>query len=269
MNKLESELQRLYFLPGQTWVNVKSDTRNPLIKLITANGLLRCFVISVKKGCDWTQVNALYQGVQEDLDLPAPAISVCAEEGYQVWFSLAEPIALQAAQEFMKNLSHKYLAEIKVTKLKFRPGTVEQLTGIPVVPVKQINTERWSAYIDPSMGSMFIEETWLEMPPGLDKQASMLAGLKSMKAQDFERASSLLKSHPEKAAGSSVPQQPVTNHSGSLEQCRNEAGLNMAGNFSEPKSFLLAVMNEPSASAEQRIQAAIALLPFFEKDTRK
>ena len=53
MNKLESELQRLYFLPGQAWPNLQSETDNPIIHLITATGLVRCLVISVEQGCDW------------------------------------------------------------------------------------------------------------------------------------------------------------------------------------------------------------------------
>lgn len=50
---------------------------------------------------------------------------------------------------------------------------------------------------------------------------------------------------------------------------RPRSRLSVGGNFSDPKSFLLAVMNDPSASASQRIKAAKALLPYFEKVTPK
>jgi len=104
MNKLESELQRLYFFPSQAWLGAKSESDNPHINLITATGLVRCLVISVKDGGAWQQVAALYQGIQDELELPAPAISVSVEDGYQIWFSLAEPVALQLAQDFMEGI---------------------------------------------------------------------------------------------------------------------------------------------------------------------
>ena len=259
MNKLESELQRLYFLPGQDWQRLKSETVNPVINLITATGLVRCFVISVEKGCAWAQIGALYQGVQADLDLPAPAIAVSVEDGYQIWFSLAEPIALQSAQDFMNGLCRKYLSETKTTKLKLRPGIEKQLGFLPLVPAQQAEAERWSAFIDPSMGSMFVEETWLEMAPSRDKQAGMLAGLTSITAEEYQLACGMLQSPTEEIADL-----PVENKVASQLPRRSEPSvLNVANDFTNPRSFLLAVMNDPSASAEQRIQAAVALLPFF------
>ncbi len=41
------------------------------------------------------------------------------------------------------------------------------------------------------------------------------------------------------------------------------SGLNLAGAFTDPKTFLLAVMNDPAACVEHRIDAAKALLPYF------
>lgn len=262
MNKLESELQRLYFLPGQVWPNSKSDTDKPLINLITATGLVRCLVISVEQGCDWGQLATLYQGIQEDLDLPAPAISISFEDGYQIWFSLAEPVGLQSARDFMAGLCQKYLTETKVTKLKLRPGIEDKLGFLSLPPAKHAESERWSAFIDPTMGSMFVEETWLEMPPNPNQQASMLSGLKSISAEAFERGLHILQSPPA-AASSSTAQ---TDQSVQLQSCATPTTFNIGGDFSNPYSFLLTVMNDPSASAEQRMQAAIALLPFFDKD---
>ena len=40
-------------------------------------------------------------------------------------------------------------------------------------------------------------------------------------------------------------------------------GLDVGGGYVDPKSFLLAVMNDPGAAAEHRIEAAKALLPYF------
>ena len=261
MNKLESELQRLYFLPGQKWLGAKSESDNPRIDLITATGLARCLLISVKDGYAWQQVAALYQGIQDELQLPAPAFSVCVEDGYQIWFSLAEPVALQLASDFMERLCLKYLTETKASKLILRPGMADEQKFVPQVPAKQESSDRWSAYIDPTMGSMFVAETWLEMPPNLDKQAGMLAGLKSIMPEDFHRALSTLQTMHE--TKSNPPAQNI--ESGQLQQ-PNKTSLSIGSGFSNPKSFLLAVMNDPTASAEQRIQVAIALLPYFGND---
>ena len=49
------------------------------------------------------------------------------------------------------------------------------------------------------------------------------------------------------------------------EAVRPEApGLTVGGGFVDPKSFLLAVMNDPGARADYRLDAAKALLPYFE-----
>ena len=266
MNKLESELTRLYLLPGQEWPSLESDTGNSAIKLLSAEGLVRCLVVSLENGGNWEQVAALYQGVQEDLDLPALAISVSGEEGYQIWFSLTDPVPLQLARDFMAGLCRKYLAEIKTAKLKLRPGMEQELSLVPWVPARLENADRWSAYIDPTMGGMFVEETWLEMPPSLDKQAGILARLDSIKAQDFQRALGALQ--PLAEISVAAPEHGPLAANGDPFPSRpsgNGAALNIGSGFADPKSFLLAVMNDPNASTDQRIAAAVALLPYFEK----
>lgn len=267
MNKLETELQRLYFLPGQEWPGSISNAGNAAVELVTAGGLVRSLVISVERGGDWEAVAALYEGVQADLDLPPPAISVSGDEGYQIWFSLYEPIPLQLAQDFMQGLCRKYLAETKAAKLKLRPGSADELRSVLLVPAELENGDRWSAYIDPTMGSMFVEETWLEMPPSLDKQAGMLASLESIKAQDFQQALSVLEAPAETSF--EAPAQPPRIQSNDFSQPRlsgKEAALSVGTSFTNPKDFLLAVMNDPNATTDQRIAAASALLPFFEND---
>ena len=263
MSKLESELQRLYCLPGRAWSGTKSESENPQIDLITATGLVRCFVISIKNGAAWPQIATLYQGIQDEFELPAPAISISVEEGYQIWFSLAEPVTLQAAQNFMEGLCRKYLAETKTAKLKCRPGITDDLKSVPKVPAREKASDRWSAYIDPTMGSMFIEESWLEMTPSLDKQAGMLTGLKSIRPEDFDRVSSALQSQLE------TETIPPAKKAETLQLSPAKTILGTSGNFSNPQCFLLAVMNDPTANAEHRIQAAIALLPFFANDAEK
>ncbi|MBS1142202.1 MAG: hypothetical protein H6R13_3655 [Proteobacteria bacterium] len=270
MNKLETELQRLYFLPGQEWPGLKSNAGNAAVDLVTAGGLVRSLVISVERGGDWEAVAALYEGVQADLDLPPPAISVSGDEGYQIWFSLSEPIPVQLAQDFMQGLSRRYLAEIKLAKLKLRPGSPDELHTVPLVPAELENGDRWSAFIDPTMGSMFVEETWLEMPPSLDKQAGMLASLESIKAQDFQQALSILESPTETSVEASAQLPRAQSNDSALPRLSDkESALSVGTRFTNPKDFLLAVMNDPNATTDQRIAAASALLPFVASDPEK
>jgi hypothetical protein len=275
MNRFIAELTRLYLLPGQEWQTWQPNhdgepayvaegilTTDALAErlatgskvgftLVSPNGMVRTMVISFARGSYWEQVAALYQGVQEDFDLPAPAISVSVEDGYQIWFSLLEPVPLLQAQAFLSTLRLKYLADIPVSRLKFRPGAEgsenpHSLSVLPLMPTAKEPTERWSAFIDPSMGSMFIDEPWLEMAPDLDQQAAMLAGVEPVKAEDFQRVLTIMQATPVSSGG---------------DQLASSPGL--GSHFTDPKSFLMAVMNDPQASLRDRIEAAKALLPSF------
>lgn len=294
-NKLIVELQRLYFLPEQQCLIQKPDANgeaafvaqgtltpdnlvkclggegNAALNLISREGMVRTLVVSVARGKDWTQVASLYQGVQEDLDMPAPAISVSVDEGYQVWFSLAVPVSLTQAKSFLDKLRRKYLPHIPLARLKFRPGSAddvnaERVNVLPLVPALDETTGRWSAFIDPTMGSMFIEETWLEMAPARDKQAGILAGVESIKAENFQRALTILLAEagtdesPERSVGSDGEL-----GSQGLNGVHAQSALSVGCQFTDPKRFLLAVMNDQSASARHRIEAAKALLPYFDK----
>ena len=286
MNRFIAELTRLYFLPGQEWQTWQpSESGEPAyvmeglltpevlaerlatesnvgLTLVSPNGMVRTMVISFANGSYWEQLAALYQGVQEDFDVPAPAISVSVEDGYQIWFSLAEPVPLQQAQDFLKALRLKYLTDIPVSRLKFRPGieggtNAHSLNVLPLMQALKEPAERWSAFIDPSMGSMFIDETWLEMAPNLDQQAAMLAGVETVKAEDFQRVMSIMQAAPT-FAGTTV--ESAARSGGD----RQTSSLGVGSHFTDPKSFLMVVMNDPQTSAHDRIEAAKALLPYFE-----
>ncbi|MBS1188822.1 MAG: hypothetical protein H6R10_614 [Rhodocyclaceae bacterium] len=293
MNKLIAQFQRLYFLHGQQWHSPKGDSGSSdfspegvltpeiitqslagevtvALNLVSQDGMARTMAVEFEKSTDWDLVAKLYQGVQEDLDLPAPAVSVSGKGGYRVWFSLVEPVPVSHAQAFLKALRLKYLADIPPARLNFRPDIGEPASPeqslIPLAPALHMATGKWSAFIDPSMGSMFVDEPWLEMAPNLDKQADLLAGFESIKAGDFQRVLNLALAHTEPAGGPSDRhaglQSEVAHHHGP-HTSRAQSRLDVGSNFSDPKSFLLAVMNDPSASAGQRIKAAKALLPYF------
>ena len=221
MDKLDSELQRLHFLPV--------DQRQALgIRFLRAT--------------DWPAIATLCQAMQEELDLPTPVVSIDGQ-GYQLWLSLAEAVDAGQATSFLDSLCARHLADIPESRLQF---------GLPDnrPPAPLADGERWAAFIDPGMGSMFVSEPWLEMAPNRNQQADLLTAFKSIRAADLAHALSLLQP-------ANLAQQPAVPP--------EAATLPTSGTFTSPKQFLLAVMNDPRASAEQRLQAAKALLPYFEK----
>lgn len=225
------------------------------------DGMVKALAVVFEKAADWEEAERLYRGVQEELDLPAPAISIAARGGYQVWFSLAEAVPAKQARDFLDGIRLRFLADLPPARLQFRPETSGERGFIELAPALHEGSGKWSAFIDPAMGSMFADEPGLEMAPSPDRQADLLAGCESIKPGDFLKVLSILQ--PPGGQGEAAPalrdEAPA----------RRSPGLTVGSNFSDPRSFLLAVMNDPSASAGQRIKAAKALLPYFEKKLPK
>lgn len=216
------------------------------------SGTTRAMCLRFTKAGHWEALANLYQALQSELDLPTPAISVSDKRGYGLWFSLAEAVPLAQAGDFLAALQRRYLADVPAAQLAF---DLEAATA-PAVPMLDPETSRWSAYIDPTLGAMFVAEPWLEMAPNPEKQADLLAALESIPAEDFERALTQLQTtSPETGAGLATPP----------SQTGQGATLQLGKQFADPQSFLLAVMNADTASAEIRVQAAIALLPYCAK----
>jgi len=207
----------------------------------------------VKAG-HWEALASLYQAVQSELGLPAPAISVSAvsgQRGYGLWFALAEAVPLPQAGDFLTALHGRYLLDVPPACLTFDL----EAAAAQVVPMLDPETGRWSAYIDPTLGAMFADEPWLEMAPNPDKQADLLAALECIKPEAFQQALARLQQLTSGEATAPLVDLPALN--------APQARLASGAQFADPKSFLLAVMNDTAVSAELRVQAAIALLPHF------
>ena len=291
MNKLISALQRLYFLQDQQWhsqsLNDGGDlayaAEGPLtpaivtkslageltvgLNLVSPAGMARAMVVSFARATDWEQVANLYQAVQDELDLPAPAVSVSGRKGYSLWFSLAEALPLAQIQAFLAALRLKYLADIPLAHLELQPNALAIKT---LAPARHNTTGKWSAFIDPSMGSMFIVEPGLEMAPILDRQAGMLAGLKSIKTANFQRALSILQTpseldgEPAVTLAEAAARLPTkASRPPDLADGYRYSKLGEGNTYADPRDFLLAVMNDSSVGVKQRIKAAKALLPYF------
>lgn len=246
MDELIAELQRLYLAeladaPAAALHTMLRGEGGASIDLLGPDGTVRALVIELDSDL-WTQAAQLYEGVQSELDLPAPAVSVSGGKAYGLWFSFAVAVPLSRAEAFAEGLRQRYLAEVPATRIVLHPRAPLQL-----VPA-HLGDGRWSAFIDASLGSMFVDEPWLEMAPSPHKQAELLAGHASIKPDALERALGLLPAASAGApadASSADRQAPAVHH--------------------EPVGFLLAVMNDDSVETGLRIEAAKALLPYFRK----
>ena len=256
MNRLIAELQRLYFL---------HDRATGEFRLAAPDGRVRAAMVKFERAADWDLAARLYQGVRDELELPAPAVSISGGCGYQLWFSFSEPVTVDQASGFLSILRQDYLSEALPGHLKFWPEADGALSApsnsMVLPPALDAESGKWSAFIEPSLGSMFVEEPGLEMAPNEERQADLLAGLKSIQAGELQRVLALFSLQSE---AQTVSQEPADTPP--RNNAARSSGLNVGGGFSDPKRFLLAVMNDPTASADHRIEAAKALLPYFDNE---
>lgn len=260
MQSLSAELQRLFGRPGQDLPDPLPETGLAL-DLVSPDEWVWTMVIGLAPAAGWTPVVALCEGVVNVLELPAPAVSVAGPAGFRVWFSLADPVPLDRAEAFLAGLQARFLGELPVAQLSLLPSAAART--VPLAPAHERGDGRWTAFIDPAMGGMFADETWLDMAPSPERQAELLAGFKSIALADFQRVLGVLA-----PGGAMVPALggPVTGlvmEAPARPGTTPSAGLAVGSGFVDPKSFLLAVMNDPGANAELRIDAAKALLPYF------
>lgn len=240
MNKLMNELIRLYGPPTEA-------DGAPVPALRDAAGQVRALLVEVKRPVDWPAVATLYEAVQTELDWPAPAVSVSGQAGFRLWFSLAEAVPPAQAAAMLRGLRQTWLSGLPDRHVWCLPGGDEPV-AIEAVPALHAETGKWSAFIDPSMGSMFVDESGLDMAPNLERQADMLAALRSIKPADFQRGLAHCAAAPSAAAAEAPPM------SGS------PAFTDIGGGYTDPRQFLLAVMNDPAVPARERIRAAKILL---------
>lgn len=251
MNRLQAELHRLYLPHGEP--SERQDAACETLSLTGADGRVRAMVVELAQQAGWDGVAALWQGVQDDLDLPAPAIAVSGIDGYQVWFSLADPVPVAQALDFLEALRRRYLGAIAPKHIRMKPQAGDSATGqaqhARLVPARQGESGRWSAFVAAGLAGMFADEPWLDLPPSPDAQAKLLSRLKSIAPAEFRLAQDRLRPvvSPTSRAAASVAAEPTG-----------------AGDGQDPKRFLLAVMGDPAIEMHLRIEAAKALLPYFD-----
>ena len=255
MSTLQSELDRLY----------SPRPERAESGLMAPDGRVRALVLALARPADWTLLSTLWRGVQNDLNLPAPAIAVSGIDAYQLWFSLAEPVSVAQAQAFLNPLRSRYLSMVAPERLSMWPSvdgsSPREIQHAPWVPALQQATGRWSAFVAPDLAAIFSEEPWLDLPPNPEAQAKVLAQIECIKPADFEAALEQLS--PDLGAEASVltsaDQGPRISQANRMTRVPPSQG-----NRSEPKDFLLRVMNDEGIELHWRIEAAKALLPYFE-----
>lgn len=229
MNRLQSELRRLFLLPSP-------DSGE---RLIDAAGQVRAMVLELAGPADWDVLSKAWRGVQTDLEMPAPAIAVSGTDGLQLWFSLQQPVSASRAAAFLVHLQSRYLAGIAPARLRLSPSAAGPSFDAALVPAEQASTGNWSAFVAPDLAPVFVDTPWLDIPPGVDGQADLLARLLSIKPAAFE---AVLQGLQPVALASPAPVAKVS------------------GADLDPKRFLQQVLNDETVALALRIEAAKALL---------
>lgn len=260
MNRLQTELRRLYLPQGREdpWLN--AGRLAPSL----SDSSVRAMVMELGRSAGWDAAATLWHGVQDGLGLPAPAIAVSGHDGYQLWFSLLEPVSAGQAHEFLELLRQRFIADVAPQHVRLLPeadvGATGQFRHARLVPWQLQDQDRWSAFVAPDLASLFDAEPWLDLPPGSDAQADLLARLGSIAPEEFELALQRLRPPPAPEPGLPAPETPTSRYRPTLPASDSQAGYCL-----DPRQFLLDVMNDPEVEMCLRIEAARALLPGLEE----
>ena len=237
MNPLEAEFHRLYLVDDATAVAPS---------LMTLDGRVRAMVMELARPADWSVVSTVWQWVQSDLDLPPPAIAVTGNDGYQLWFSLVEPVTAAEASFFMESLRQRFLSNVVLERISMLPTETRHAQ---LVPALQQSTGLWSAFVAPDLAAIFADSPGLDVSPRVEAQARVLAPLESIKASVFVAIFDQIISDVERTSATHPSSAPVV--PASTQDCDSDA-----------KRFLTEVMNDPSVDMHLRVEAAKAILPY-------
>ena len=249
MNRLQSEIRRLY-LP-----RAAEDTDADAASLIDARGATRALVLEVARQAGWEAVDRTWRGVQAELELPAPAVAVNGCDGFQLWFSLEEPVGTPDAQAFLDGLRRRFLADVAADLVRMMPSQAVAASAVHArpVPAEQTPPDRWSAFVAPDLAALFVDTPWLDFVPRSDGQADLLRSLKSIGREAFEAVSARLGQAAHRA-------HPLGTESASGATGSASAATARPTMPSDPEAFLRQVMQDDSVPLALRIEAARALL---------
>jgi hypothetical protein len=189
MEKLISELMRLYVMPGSPAARMLAQ-RAPAapcepVGLASSEGLIRAIALPFRKAAGedvqhWERLCAVANGLQADFGFPAPAVSVASAGGYVLWLALEAPVPVAEARRFVAGLDRIWPDTLP------SPDTVGMPVELP--PCLNGGTGHWAAFIHPGMGASFADESGLDMAPPAAGQVAFLEGLHGITADQFRAA---------------------------------------------------------------------------------
>lgn len=279
MSRLSSEFHRLYLAaPGSAPVSAPGTDLSKA-PVLDAQGRLRMAVLGLADPSEWAPLAAIWQALQSDWGLPAPAISVDGRQGLLLWFSWAEPQPVERIRAFLSGLCRRHLAELPAHRIVCLPevqpqgpiGLDQPARWQALLPAREQDSERWSAFVAQDLAPLFADTPWLDVPPGEDAQASLLAPLGSITQRQFEQVLAGLM--PPAPAPASLPESlcvPAPQAAAAPPACAAPAlsspGIDPSGPASpmpwqgQALAFLQAVVADTTAPLAQRIEAARVLL---------
>ena len=217
-SRLQTELQRLF------------DTQPD------AEGRVRTLVLGISGPADWPVLAAVWRGVQTELNWPAPAIAINGVDAFELWMPLQVAVSQDEARRGLQHLCARYLSDVAPARWRLWPALDEGLSATPQAqPQLHAATGRWSAFVAPDLAAVFGDDPSLDLPPGDDAQAEVLARIQPIPANEWQRAIASAAPPVTQAAT------PPTAHD-------------------EPRRFLLSVMNDATVDMALRVEAAKALL---------
>jgi hypothetical protein len=215
-------------------------------------------VLELVRPAGWDSLSRVWQGVQADLELPAPAIAISGSDGYQLWFSFSQPVPAGRAMAFLESLRRRYLGELPQQRIRMHACDASRGDAMPPA---EVAPGRWSAFVTQDLAGLFADERWLDLPPGDDAQAELLSRHQSTRPDDWARALERLGPVDTPSSARAPPAPAAAAPPGADATIGPAAASSRA---LDPRSFLLEVMNDPATELHLRVEAAKALLPYFE-----
>lgn len=294
MSRLHAEFDRLYAPPGAASDAPGSGDAD----LVGPNGQVRALVLDIGRPVEWPVVAPLWRAVQDDLDLPAPGLAISGEQSFQLWWSLAEAVPAQDAERFLQAVQRRFLPTLKPARVRTFPARTGDSNGdragwshVRRVPA-QVLPDQWSAFVAPGLAPVFEETPWVDFPPNEEGQAELLSALRSVSPSQWQDALARLTGATEEETGptgrtdaastaTSMATSTATSRTAPATTSAVPAGLTLTSakasrhhtdgdpsptglvteSFSDPRRFLLHVMNDSAVPLPLRIEAAKALLP--------
>lgn len=213
-----------------------------------------------------TLLSTVWRGVQSDLELPAPAIAVSGIDAFLPIVVFARRARLhRPSGAHLEGLCLRYLSLVAPARLSIMPAVdaacPDKIHHTMLVPALQPATGRWSAFVAPDLAAIFSAEPWLDLPPSPEAQARILSPLECIKPAVFHAV--LERMNPAVSTETS----PMTSVTGERQGSQTKQRVKASApheNSLDPKGFLLGVMGDKTVELHLRIEAAKALLPYFE-----